>query len=369
MYLLHAHMIGRCESLQWMRLIFMYSTAHPCARICVHFESSSSNKYLAINRGIFAHGLLHWPPRSLLHMSDYYRLYWPSICLSVIVYWGVRSKTFGKEISQWRWTSAPWKGQFVSKGLVVVAEFLQANPHCSVIVFCNSRKQSQHFAKEFEKKPDHIRLSVDVININGLLDKIDKFWCIRLFCDNRHTQHGQFRALVTTNALNVGIDKHSVALQVTFEWPRDLLRYFQERGRGSRCQSEPSTCIAYGDLPSNVYLRIQLFNVGNNVEDNVTSSTLDGDVYNLAISSRKQGQALPKKKTYPLSITARQTLHLRTQTELHEVIRFFCLGLGCQHARGESYLSTGALAHSRMDYEGCNTSCPICTKRVEWSLK
>jgi superfamily II DNA helicase RecQ len=70
------------------------------------------------------------------------------------------------------------KAQFVSKGLVVVAEFLQANPHCSAIVFCNSRKQSQ------EKKLDHMRLSVDIININGSLDKIDKFWRIRLFCDN-----------------------------------------------------------------------------------------------------------------------------------------------------------------------------------------
>jgi len=91
------------------------------------------------------------------------------------------------------------KAQFVSKGLVVVAEFLQANPHCSAIVFCNSRKKYQHFAKELEKKLDHMRLLVDVININRSLDKIDKFWRIRLFCDNRHTRQGQFRVLVTTN--------------------------------------------------------------------------------------------------------------------------------------------------------------------------
>jgi hypothetical protein len=84
------------------------------------------------------------------------------------------------------------KSQFVLKVLVVVAKFLQDNPDCSVIVFCNSRKQSQHFAIEFEKKLDHKRLSVDVVNINGSLDKIDKFWRIRLVCDDRHTRHGQF---------------------------------------------------------------------------------------------------------------------------------------------------------------------------------
>jgi len=95
--------------------------------------------------------------------------------------------------------------------------------------------------KELEKKLDHKRLLVDVVNINGSLDKIDKFWPFRLFCDDRHTGHGQFRALVTANTSNVGIDKHSVALQVRFEWPRDLLTYFQERGRGLRCQGEQST--------------------------------------------------------------------------------------------------------------------------------
>jgi hypothetical protein len=254
------------------------------------------------------------------------------------------------------------KAQFVSKGLVFVAEFHQANPHCSAIVFCNSRKQSQHFSKELEKKLDHMRLSVDVININGSLDKIDKFWRIRLFCDNRHTRHGQFRVLVTTNASNVGIDKNSVALQVRFELPRDLPTYFQEQGRGSRCPGEPSTCILYGDLGSYVYLRIQLFAVGNDVEDDVTSSTPGGNGYNSAISPWKQGQASPKKKNYPLSIMARRTLCLRTQTKFHEVIRYFCLDLGCQQARGEFYLSTGALPQARMDYEVCNNSCPICTK-------
>jgi len=229
------------------------------------------------------------------------------------------------------------KSQFVSKGLVVVAEFLQDNPDCSVIVFCNSRKQSQHFAKELKKKLDHKRLLVDVVNINGSLDKINKFWRIQLFCDDRHTRHGQFRALVSTNASNVGIDKHSVALQVRFKWPRDLLTYFQERGRGSRCQGEQSTCIVYGDLPSYVYLWIQLFANAGDVDDYAHSSIPDGDGHNLAISPRKQARILTKKKTYPLSVMARRTLRLRTQTELHEVICFFCLDLGCQHAQSNFF--------------------------------
>ncbi len=130
------------------------------------------------------------------------------------------------------------KAQFVLKRLTLVVDFLQRNLDRSVVIFCNSRKQSQHFALQLEKKLDLMKLSVDVIIINGSLNKIDKFWMIRLFCDDHHSRQGQFRALVTMNASNVGIDKHSVALQVRFEWQRDLLTYFQERGRGSCAQGE-----------------------------------------------------------------------------------------------------------------------------------
>jgi superfamily II DNA helicase RecQ len=42
------------------------------------------------------------------------------------------------------------KGQYVSKGLSLVAKFLQENPSLSAVVFCNSCKQSQHFHDHLE---------------------------------------------------------------------------------------------------------------------------------------------------------------------------------------------------------------------------
>ncbi len=63
---------------------------------------------------------------------------------------------------------------------------------------------------------------------------------------------------MTTNASNVGIDMHSIALQVQFEWPRNLLMYFQERGRGSLSQGVRSTCIVFADFASYIYLMRQL---------------------------------------------------------------------------------------------------------------
>ncbi len=166
-----------------------------------------------------------------------------------------------------------------------------------------------------------------------------------------------------TNASNVGIDKHSVALQVRFEWPCNLLTYFQERGRGSRLQGAQSTCIVYGDLTSYVYLRRQLFAAGNN-DDNTSPSTNDCDGYNSAISPRKTSRGQPiTKKTYPLGPTGRHRLQERTTIELQEVISFFCLDLGCQHARGESYLAMGILNTTTIKKERCDNLCAICTKR------
>jgi superfamily II DNA/RNA helicase len=109
------------------------------------------------------------------------------------------------------------KVHFMSKGLLMVTDFLQDNRDSSVVIFCNSRKQLLHFSFHLGKKLDQVKLSIDLLNINGSLDKIDKFWRIRLFCDNCHRRQGHFRVLVTTNASNVGIDKHSIALQVRFE--------------------------------------------------------------------------------------------------------------------------------------------------------
>ncbi len=70
------------------------------------------------------------------------------------------------------------KAQFVTKGLDIVADFLNSDQDSSVVVFCNSRKQSQHFSVQLEKKLDMAKLDVDVLNINVSLDKINKFWQI-----------------------------------------------------------------------------------------------------------------------------------------------------------------------------------------------
>ena len=102
---------------------------------------------------------------------------------------------------------------------------------CLRILTSNSRHQSQHFRDHLESKLNQSKLNIDILHINGSLHKTDKLWRIRLFCDEGHIHEANFWVLVTTKAANVGIDKSQIALQVRFDWPCDLLTYFQERGR------------------------------------------------------------------------------------------------------------------------------------------
>jgi hypothetical protein len=69
------------------------------------------------------------------------------------------------------------------------------------------------------------------------------------------------------------------------------------------------------------------------------------------------------QKTYPLGPTGRRSVHDRTQSEMQDVLQFFCLDLECQHAWGEAYLSTGTLDSLIIDNGACNTLCSICTEK------
>jgi hypothetical protein len=142
------------------------------------------------------------------------------------------------------------------------------------------------------------------------------------------------------------------------------MTYFQEQGRGSCWEGAKSTCILYGNLASYVYLMGQLstrFNHDNN-EDASADNEVNG--FNSATSPWKSNMRLGSKKTYPLGPTSKCNLRTCSVTELQEVLRFFCLDLGCQHARGKAYLSMGLLDPNFVPNDDkCNDACSICTKK------
>ena len=150
------------------------------------------------------------------------------------------------------------------------------------------------------------------------------------------------------------IDKSQIALQVRFDWPRDLLTYFQERGRGSRQRGVRSTCILYADLSSYVFLLCQLLRGSDHTDITVEAQSGECERFN-------SGQANTSQEDFAFGPTAKKRLQDCCIEELHEVLRFFCLDLGCQHERGEIYLSIGSL--DLVTATARCSLCPICNRR------
>ena len=148
-----------------------------------------------------------------------------------------------------------------------------------------------------------------------------------------------------------------------FDWPCDLLTYFQECGRGSRQPGVKSACVLYADLSSYVFLLCQLIRGSEHsvVINDDQSGQCEG--FNSAISPwwMAMRQANTSQEDFALWPTAKKRLWDCCIEELLEVLHFFCLDLGCQHKRGKIYLSSGYLdlipATKRC------TSCPICNRR------
>ena len=95
---------------------------------------------------------------------------------------------------------------------------------------------------------------------------------------------------MTTNAANVEIDKSHIAVQVRFDWPRDLLTYSQECGRGLRQPGVRLSRVLYADLSSYVFLLCQLVRGSKHsvIIDDDQSGQCEG--FNSAISSRRSAR-------------------------------------------------------------------------------
>ncbi len=118
-----------------------------------------------------------------------------------------------------------------------------------------------------------------------------------------------------------------------------------------------STCILYTDLGSCVFLVTHTRGDTSHVEPEMMN---EGGGFNSAISPRCVRPANNSQFDFSLGLTAKRRLSVHTLGKLHQVLRFFCLDLGCQQVQGEIYLSTGLL--DPVPATGGCTTCPICTQ-------
>jgi len=124
-----------------------------------------------------------------------------------------------------------------------------------------------------------------------------------------------------------------------------------------------STCVLYADLSSYVFLLCQLVRGSEHTNITVEAQSGECEGFNSAISPRRP-PARPtntSQEDFALGPTSKKHLRDRCIEELHKVLRFFCLDLGCQRERGEFYLSSGSL--DMITATARCSSCPICNRR------
>ena len=161
-------------------------------------------------------------------------------------------------------TNVVGTGEFVRIGLARVATHLdESDVSSKVVIFCNSKSAVTHYATQLERKLDELDNDSMCIQITGALNKHEKFHRIRFFCgaDGEFVPDASFRTLISTNAANVGIDNDHIDLIVRLGLPRDLMTYFQERGRGARQPGSVAECIIYSSMSSFVSIMTQTINI------------------------------------------------------------------------------------------------------------
>ena len=102
-----------------------------------------------------------------------------------------------------------------------------------VCVFANFVAECAKWAKVVDDLLNNIFSSISVVQINGELDKHDKFGFIRLFARFLKMVGYEPYVLVATSAANTGIDNRQLQLVYCVKFPRCPTTLFQERGRNA----------------------------------------------------------------------------------------------------------------------------------------
>ena len=152
-----------------------------------------------------------------------------------------------------------------------------------------------------------------------------------------------FRTLIATNAINVGIDDKEVVLVLRFEIPRDLPPLLQEQKRASR-DGRHATFILLSTINAYMNLVREIYSGHNSREDESkeqTSTTGAGsDITPLAnraaaaaavnvTSDNAPTQSTKKKKNeYTLGPFQKRKLLSRQLREIDDVLQFPYLDLG-----------------------------------------
>ena len=260
-----------------------------------------------------------------------------------------------------------------TKSLDAVVDYAIANPTGCAFVFVNSKAQSHRIVPKLEAKLDMKKVTADLIHIHGSVGKKGKLKLIKLFVQTLRVAGFEPRVLVATSSADVGIHHKDGGFVIIIEWPSDLATYVQRRGRTSR-RGQPSIVIVVAGVSAYLSLIRRIYRQTiDDDDDEDEDNNIAG--FNTLITPRKKhnnqrgttnnsnvNRRHEESLQYRLKPSQKKHLRDTQLNHLVEVIDFFSLNRGCQHARIQEYLATGKLPIvTESAIRTCDDACGICS--------
>jgi len=123
------------------------------------------------------------------------------------------------------------QGEVGQVGLDPIVSILHKRELSHACLFVNFKSESIKWAGELERKLTDQLIDVNIIQINGDMDKNEQIAFLRLFTTAVTMKNYNPRVLVATPAANTGINQVLIEFILSVGLPRCLTTLIQERGR------------------------------------------------------------------------------------------------------------------------------------------
>ena len=234
-------------------------------------------------------------------------------------------------------------GDVKNAGLAPIVKLLKNDREVRACVFVNFRHEATKWTQALESLLSDELLRTAVLNVNGDMDKHEKFAFIRLFVAT--IRKGKFnpRVLVATAAANTGIDAPQLVWVLRVGIPRCLITLIRERGRNAREAGLEGMFVILTDWAMFVYLLLSVLQTpdsgdGDEIHDHffvnsmITSQTPEKRRQRKELDEEEQAST-PKK---PLSAgDKRQNRRNALEDILDTLHLLFLPEQGCVHLRCE----------------------------------
>ena len=261
-------------------------------------------------------------------------------------------------------------------GLVEVVKVMKQESNARACVFVNFRSEAIKWSGVLEGLLSDELMRTAVLQINGDMDKSEKFAFIRLFV--AAIKKGKFnpRVLVATAAANTGIDAPNLIWVLRVGIPRCLITLLQERGRNARELHTTGMYVVLTDWTIFAYLVLSILKnppagEGDEIHDHFFVNSMIGSQTPEKRRATAESQRKEKEKspTAPLSEANKaENVRIALDDLIDTLHLLFLPAHGCIHLRCETILSTGKNdlpGKYHQTYEPCGSQCYVCNKKYE----